>query len=67
MYWTGLRIARIVHCRTGSLETERGPMDRLPKVHCRTGSLENKHYQIALHFDVHCRIGSLEKSKNHAK
>ena len=31
----------VVHCRTGSLETELSQSQSRPEVHCRTGSLEN--------------------------
>ena len=53
-----------VHCRTGSLEIQRGPRARQLRVHCRTGSLEKTVLQGVGIPVVHCRTGSLERVKN---
>ena len=51
---------RIVHCRTGSLETNKSEILLEVIVHCRTGSLEILLSVYCWALLVHCRTGSLE-------
>ncbi len=50
----------MVHCRTGSLESQIQVQWLSRCVHCRTGSLEKPNITVAKRIDVHCRTGSLE-------
>ncbi len=50
----------VVHCRTGSLESNIDVGWRRAVVHCRTGSLETDGFNLDAAADVHCRTGSLE-------
>ena len=50
----------LVHCRVGSLESQREGIEQGHLVHCRVGSLEKTLPTIQHLKQVHCRVGSLE-------
>ncbi len=60
MHIEGVRDVDLVHCRTGSLESDKRSFRLDRSVHCRTGSLENPKGTLPANVGVHCRTGSLE-------